>query len=61
MNPDGTHDSICARCYATIASAWDEVLLAGPENIHVCNPGRMLDLSRDLTIPISQPWRSDAA
>jgi hypothetical protein len=29
LNRDGTFDSICRRCFATVASARDEIELAG--------------------------------
>jgi len=61
MNPDGTKDSICYGCYTTVASVMDESGLAEPEAQHVCNPGRMLDLRRDVTGTISHRWRTDAA
>jgi hypothetical protein len=47
-NLDGTFDSICARCYMTVASAGFEGRLRAPEAGHVCNLGRMLDVTRDL-------------
>jgi hypothetical protein len=36
--PDGTVESICARCFATIASATSEPDLALKEAQHVCDP-----------------------
>jgi hypothetical protein len=35
-NPDGTWDSICLRCFATIASAEQEEELAQSEITHNC-------------------------
>jgi hypothetical protein len=35
-NPDGTWDSICLRCFATIARAEQEEELAQPEMTHNC-------------------------
>jgi hypothetical protein len=49
LNRDGSTDSICSVCYATIASSYDATTLAFEEYTHVCNPGRILDLARDLT------------
>jgi hypothetical protein len=40
-NPDGTFDSICIRCFKTIASAVTESGLAGPEVDHVCAPSSL--------------------
>jgi hypothetical protein len=37
-NPDGTIDSICPRCYATIGNARWETDLKRPEADHVCDP-----------------------
>ena len=37
-NQDGSHDSICAACFATVASVRDEAELAQHELTHVCNP-----------------------
>jgi hypothetical protein len=37
-NPDGSHDSICATCYATVAQAQDEQELDASETAHVCHP-----------------------
>jgi hypothetical protein len=47
-NVDGTFDSICSRCYMTVASSRIEVCLIAPEAGHVCNPGRMMDVTQDL-------------
>jgi hypothetical protein len=38
-NADGTIDSICPRCYVTIASSTWEAELEGMEAVHVCEPG----------------------
>jgi len=37
-NKDGSHDSICTRCYATVASVSDEGELTSHERAHVCVP-----------------------
>jgi hypothetical protein len=34
---DGSYDSICSECLATIANAPDEAGLVEPEKIHVCD------------------------
>jgi hypothetical protein len=36
-NSDGSHDSICTLCYATVATARSEAHLAQHEHDHVCN------------------------
>jgi hypothetical protein len=37
-NADGTTDSICCKCYVTVATANHESELAWPEHRHVCDP-----------------------
>jgi hypothetical protein len=37
-NEDGSYDSICVVCYATVASARDETELNSHEHTHVCIP-----------------------
>jgi hypothetical protein len=48
-NKDGTCDSICLRCYRTVASTRQEEWLAHEESIHTCT---LLDL---------HAWMSDRA
>jgi hypothetical protein len=48
-NNDGTCDSICLRCYRTVATTRLELWLAHEENIHTCT---LLDL---------HAWMSDRA
>ena len=36
-NRDGSHDSICISCYATVASVRDEADLAEHEQGHLCD------------------------
>jgi hypothetical protein len=36
--PDGTVDSICPRCFVTVASAANEADLVLKEQLHVCDP-----------------------
>jgi len=36
-NRDGSHDSICRSCYATVASVQNEADLAQHEQDHVCD------------------------
>jgi hypothetical protein len=37
-NLDGTADSICMRCIATVATAYDEGELLRYEQQHICDP-----------------------
>jgi hypothetical protein len=37
-NSDGSFDSICHGCFATVASVINESELAQHEHTHVCNP-----------------------
>jgi hypothetical protein len=46
-NRDGVIDSICSRCFVTIASAEVESELAQYERSHVCDPIRLYQLSAD--------------
>jgi hypothetical protein len=48
QNADGSHDSICKVCFATVATVQNEWELASHESAHVCLP---LDLYR-----LSQSW-----
>jgi hypothetical protein len=36
LNKDGTADSICLFCFATVASSPDETELEDAERIHLC-------------------------
>jgi hypothetical protein len=36
-NEDGSYDSICTACYATVASSWPEEALAEFESAHTCD------------------------
>jgi hypothetical protein len=37
-NPDGTSDSICSKCFQTIATVRDKAELAEIEGQHLCEP-----------------------
>ncbi|MGD0798624.1 MAG: hypothetical protein ABR910_12965 [Acidobacteriaceae bacterium] len=37
QNPDGSIDSICLRCFATVATAMDVGKLHSYDKVHVCN------------------------
>lgn len=40
-NRDGTIDSICRRCYVTVATAVSEMALSAYEEKHVCDQDRV--------------------
>ena len=42
QNEDCSFDSICTRCFATIASAENESELTSNESIHRCDPERLI-------------------
>jgi hypothetical protein len=42
-NRDGSFDSICVTCFATIASAQSDAALAVYDKKHLCDPGRLSD------------------
>jgi len=46
FNPNGTTDSICTRCFATVASATWEVDLDSAERCHKCDPSRLEQLKK---------------
>jgi hypothetical protein len=45
-NADGTHDSICTVCLATVATVQNESELAGHESTHMCEPLNLYRLSQ---------------
>jgi hypothetical protein len=47
MNPDGTFDSICAKCFVTVANAIHETDLAHFERCHVCDSSAITLLQGD--------------
>jgi hypothetical protein len=52
-NTDGTIDSICRTCFATIATAFWETQLDRAEREHVCDP---VLLERYHTPPLGRPY-----
>jgi hypothetical protein len=44
-NPDGSYDSICTACLATVATAQREEQLYPRELSHVCDPLRLYDIT----------------
>ena len=45
-NSNGTHDSICRVCLATVATSFRETDLAGFELRHLCDPVRVYRISQ---------------
>ncbi len=52
-NPEGTHDSICTRCLATIATVALETDLARHESGHVCRPMDLDRTTADYTVRVA--------
>jgi len=52
-NSDGTHDSICNRCFATVAKATIETDLVQFEASHVCDPANVYRTNPDYRISTS--------
>ncbi len=48
-NHDGTFDSICRRCFATVCRAKNETNLANYEKNHSCERSILVDESLDAT------------
>jgi hypothetical protein len=48
-NKDGSYDSICTTCHATVATVNRETELAQYEHSHACNPARLYQLTRSRT------------
>jgi hypothetical protein len=46
-NADGTKDSICPRCFMTVAIATVEADLDLMEALHICDPERLRPFRRD--------------
>ena len=55
---DGTYDSICTACFATVGTDRDETKLRTYELAHACDPFQALSISRDRVL-ISFPRRQD--
>ncbi len=48
-NWDGSYDSICTTCHATVARVSKEIELAQYELTHACNPARLIQLTQSRT------------
>lgn len=46
-NPNATFDSICTRCFQTIANVRDEATLQKSEVEHVCDPHLVKRFNRE--------------
>jgi hypothetical protein len=47
VNRNGTYNSICRGCFATVACVGNEAELAQHEDDHVCDPPRLYQLKED--------------
>jgi hypothetical protein len=45
-NSNGTHDSICFRCYMTVATVGNESDLTRYEVEHACDPARLYQINQ---------------
>jgi hypothetical protein len=43
LNRDGSYDSICLKCFATIASTRTEIELTSHDKTHICNHAMLCD------------------
>jgi hypothetical protein len=50
---DGSVDSICIACYATVASGRKETELASYDKIHVCDPVSLYYASQVSPVPVN--------
>jgi hypothetical protein len=48
-NNDSTVDSICTRCYQTIANAQDDSSLTSAEANHICDPDVEMDRCEEIS------------
>jgi hypothetical protein len=51
-NSDGSYDSICTACFATVASVKDEELLRTHEAVHVCDPVNLYRIESLKSVPL---------
>jgi hypothetical protein len=43
LNRDGSYDSICLKCFATIANTRTEIELTSHDKTHACNHAMLCD------------------
>jgi len=58
-NTDGTIDSICPRCYATVGNAHWEAELKRMEADHICDPGQLAYFDEGRRRGAKKPPRSE--
>ena len=51
LNASGSYDSICIRCFTTVAKAQKESELAGHESAHTCDEWELYRLSQGARLP----------
>jgi hypothetical protein len=52
-NLNGSYDSICTSCLATVATAGHEVQLYLEESVHTCDPMRLYQISQSRAFPLT--------
>jgi hypothetical protein len=55
-NRDGSNDSICTTCLATVASVQNEEELGSYESAHVCDPINTYRISQDYVAKAAMPY-----
>jgi hypothetical protein len=60
-NSDGSYDSICKTCYATVASAQNEEALSSPELVHVCDSFALYRANQGFPVRTPISWSVGAA
>jgi hypothetical protein len=53
-NDDGSHDSICLGCFATVATVQDEAQLSIHEIAHVCDAGFHYGFSQGSSLQVGR-------
>jgi hypothetical protein len=54
QNDDGSHDSICLCCFATVATVQDESQLSIHEIAHVCDAGFRYGFSQGSSLQVGR-------
>jgi hypothetical protein len=49
---NGSHDSVCTRCYVTVATAQNESELASHESAHICDEWDLYRFSQGARMPL---------
>ena len=60
-NPDGSYDSICVVCFATVGSSKTEDELEIAEQDHTCDQTRLYQLQKSLPNDTPMPWITSAS